>query len=145
MKIIAFIATAVWFAIFFSRLGYADDSASQATLLLKKRNAEFSKEIIQVADNVYTAVGYGVSPVIMIVGRQGLVIVDTGIDAGLGGEIREDLRAITDKAVKAIVLTHGHGDHTGGVSAFMDSADVQIWAREGVGVESRFGAESTYQ
>ena len=41
---------------------------SPATTLLKARSAEFEKTIIQVNDNIYTAVGYGVSPVSMIIG-----------------------------------------------------------------------------
>ena len=40
---------------------------TQATKLLKTRNAEFNKEVIQVSESVYTAVGYAVSPVSMTV------------------------------------------------------------------------------
>jgi len=112
---------------------YAADS--DATRLLKQRTAEFDKDIIKVSDNVYTAVGYGVSPVSMIVGSKGIVIVDTGISVESGKQIRKDFREIVDKPVKAIIFTHGHGDHTHGASAFMDAPDVQIWARAGFGHE----------
>lgn len=106
-----------------------------ATKLLKTRNAEFNKEIIQVSDRVYTAVGYAVSPVSMIVGDKGIVIVDTGLDVASSQDIRADFRAIVDKPVVAIIFTHGHPDHVHGASAFMDTADVQVWAREGFGHE----------
>ena len=99
--------------------------------LLISRNAEFNKEILRVSDNVYTAVGYAVSPVSMIVGPQGIVIIDAGLDVASSREIRADFRRIVDKPVKAIIFTHGHPDHTHGASAFMDSSDVQVWAREG--------------
>lgn len=56
---------------------------SDATRLLKQRTAEFDKDIIKVSESVYTAVGYGVSPVSMIVGTTGVVIVDTGISIDL--------------------------------------------------------------
>lgn len=46
---------------------------------LESRGAEFRREIIRVADDIYTAVGYGVSPVSMIAGKEGLIIIDTGI------------------------------------------------------------------
>ena len=116
-----------------SSCAYGTDS--EATRLLKERTAEFDKDIIKVSKSVYTAVGYGVSPVSMIVGSTGVVIVDTGISVESATEIRADFRAIVDKPVVAIIFTHGHGDHTHGASAFKDSADVQIWAREGFGQE----------
>jgi len=49
---------------------------TKATKMLKARNVEFRKEVIKVTDNVYTAVGYSVQPVSMIVGTDGLIIVD---------------------------------------------------------------------
>lgn len=117
--------------------GKASAEDTEATQLLKQRNAEFRQKIIRVSESVYTAVGYAVSPVSMIVGESGLVIVDTGVDLESSKQIREDFRAISDKPVKAIVFTHGHGDHTHGASAFMDSPDVQVWARKGFGHEQR--------
>ena len=104
---------------------------SDSTRLLISRNAEFNKEILRVSENVYTAVGYAVSPVSMIVGPQGIVIIDAGLDVASSREIRADFRRIVDKPVKAIIFTHGHPDHTHGASAFMDSSNVQVWAREG--------------
>jgi len=104
---------------------------SEATKMLKKRSAEFDKDIIKVSESVYTAVGYGVSPVSMIVGNTGIVIVDTGISVESGTQIRADFRAIVDKPVVAIIFTHGHPDHVRGAAAFMDSPDVEVWAREG--------------
>lgn len=142
MKIIRILTVGIALMISVSEPVYAGSTESEATKLLKARSAEFRKEIILVADNIYTAVGYGVSPVSIIIGEKGLVIVDTGIDVSLGKEIRDDIRKITDKEVKAIIFTHGHGDHTTGAAAFMDSPDVQVWAREGYGIEGRFAAEA---
>jgi len=142
MKINRLFVVCIPLFISLSGFGYADSTETEATKLLKVRNAEFRKDIIQVADDIYTAVGYGVSPVSMIVGERGLVIIDTGIDVSLGKEIRDDFRAITDKEVKAIIFTHSHGDHTTGAAAFMDSPEVQVWARKGFGIEGRFASEA---
>lgn len=117
--------------------GGAFAAESDATRLLKSRSAEFEKDIIRVSDSVYTAVGYGVSPVSMIVGAQGIVIVDTGVEVASSKEIRQDFRRLVDKPVQAIIFTHGHGDHTIGASAFVDTPDIQIWARKGFGHEQR--------
>lgn len=109
---------------------------TEATRLLKARNAEFRKEVIKVTEDVYTAVGYSVQPVTMIVGHDGLIIVDTGMDTVSAERVLVDFRKITDKPIKAIILTHSHGDHTGGVSVFVGKDHPPIWARSNFGSES---------
>ena len=117
----------------------ADDPAA----LLKSRNAEFQKDVIEVAPGVYTAVGYGVSPTSMIVGDNGVVIIDTQIDEPAAKAVLAEFRKITDAPVKGIILTHGHGDHTGGAHVFAAAGeDVQIWARQGFNQESLVLAEA---
>ena len=116
-----------------SLVGAAD---SEATRLLKARSAEFEREVIKVTDGVYTAVGYSVQPVSMIVGDDGIIIVDTGMDTISAEQVLADFRRITSKSVKAIILTHSHGDHTGGVPVFAGKDRPPIWAR------SKFGSES---
>ncbi|MBM3728865.1 MAG: MBL fold metallo-hydrolase [Acidobacteria bacterium] len=51
--------------------------------------------------------------------------------------VREEFARITNKPVKAIIYTHSHQDHTGGVTAFLDpGAEVPIWARANFGSEA---------
>src|SRR5262245_9192837 len=53
----------------------------------------------------------------LIVTRDGTVVVDTSGPAGAA--VHQPLLAkISSAPVKAIILTHGHGDHTGGVAAW---------------------------
>ncbi|MEQ9438658.1 MAG: alkyl/aryl-sulfatase [Cyclobacteriaceae bacterium] len=104
---------------------------SEATCKLKARNEEFRPDIIPITDNVYTAVGYSVSNVSMIIGETGLVIVDAGLKPADAEKILAEFRKITDKPVKAIIYTHGHGDHTGGASVFAGEGEPEIWARSG--------------
>lgn len=110
---------------------------TEATRLLKARSTEFNKEVIKVTENVYTAVGYSVQPVSMIVGDDGIIIVDTGMDTVSAEHVLADFRKITDKPVKAIILTHSHGDHTGGVPIFAGEGHPPIWARSNFGSESQ--------
>lgn len=119
----------------FSSVIYAAES--EATRLLKARSAEFQQEVIRVTEGVYTAIGYSVSAVSMIVGNDGLVIIDTGMDTISAEKVLADFRKITDKPIKAIVLTHSHGDHTGGIPIFAGKDNPQIWARANFGSESK--------
>lgn len=52
----------------------AQDNA--ATQKLTEQSKQFDEQVIKVADNVYTAVGFSVSNVSMIAGDDSVVIVD---------------------------------------------------------------------
>lgn len=47
---------------------------------------------------------------------DGLVLVDTGGSPGAARRIIREIRKISDKPVKAVVITHWHGDHPQGLS-----------------------------
>jgi len=104
---------------------------------LTKQNEQFEEQIVKVADNVHIAVGYSPANVSMIEGDDGLIIIDTGMSVDDGTRIMEEFRKLTDKSVKAIIFTHSHGDHTGGVTAFLGAERPQIWAHENFGSEYR--------
>jgi len=108
---------------------------SPATTKLKARSAEFREEVVKVTDNVYVAMGFGVSPSSMIIGEDGVIIVDTMIDTDSAARALSAFRKLTDKPVKAIIFTHGHGDHTGGASVFYGQDKPQVWARSNFGDE----------
>ncbi len=42
---------------------------------------------------------------------------------------------MTDKPIKAVILTHGHGDHTGGAGVFTEVGNVEVWTRANFGSE----------
>ena len=55
--------------------------------------------------------------VVVIEQADGLVLVDSGGSPGSGRRIAGLIRGLSPKPVKAVVLTHWHGDHTLGLSA----------------------------
>ena len=114
----------------------AAQQPSEATQRLRERNKMFEPAVIRVAENVYTAIGYQVSANSMIVGRDGVIIVDPGQMPSAAGRVRAAFEAISPLPVKAIIYTHGHGDHTNGAPAFFEpDQGIQVWARDNFGSE----------
>ena len=113
---------------------FAEDTG--ATRKLRKQGEQFPEKVVKVADDVYAAVGFSVSNVSMIVGDDGVIIVDTGMDMPRATKIAEEFQKITEKPIKAIIFTHSHGDHTGGAVAFLGKERPQIWARSNFGTEA---------
>lgn len=84
----------------------------------------FERKIHRVGDRVYCAVGYNLANIIAVVGPEGMVLVDTGMDTAQAQAVLADLRRLTDAPVAAIVYTHHHTDHVQGTSALVDPDDV---------------------
>ncbi|MDG1739113.1 MAG: alkyl/aryl-sulfatase [Paracoccaceae bacterium] len=95
---------------------------------LKAHPEYFQKEIYKLADNVYMAFGYAASNVYMIIGDDGLIIVDTSETTTAAANILAEFRKITDLPVKTIILTHSHRDHVSGASVFAESGNPEILA-----------------
>ena len=105
----------------------------RASELLKAQNKQFERKVVQVSGNVYTAVGFHGANTSMIVGDDGIIIVDT-LRGPLSASMALDaFREYTDKPVKAILYTHSHGDHTGGASGFIGAEKPEIYATKGFG------------
>ena len=78
---------------------------------LQAHSAEFRKELFQIADNIYFAVGYGASNVTMLIGETSLIIVDTLESTAAAEVLLADLRQISHKPIDTIIYTHSHRDH----------------------------------
>ncbi|MGD7653399.1 MAG: MBL fold metallo-hydrolase, partial [Verrucomicrobiales bacterium] len=101
--------------------------------MLEGQNRQFERKVVKVTDNVFTAVGYHGANTSMIVGSDGVIIVDTLKGPASAASALEALRAHSDKPVKAILYTHSHGDHIGGASAFVGGDKPEIYAMENFG------------
>jgi alkyl sulfatase BDS1-like metallo-beta-lactamase superfamily hydrolase len=91
---------------------------------LAAHGAIFERKIHQVTENVYSAVGWSTCNSIMIVGHDGVIIVDTGDSVTAAREVAAEFRKITDKPVRAIIYTCFHIDHISGAKGFVSSEDV---------------------
>jgi alkyl sulfatase BDS1-like metallo-beta-lactamase superfamily hydrolase len=113
---------------------------SDATKLLKARSEQLKPRVVQVSKSVYCATGYSPANIAMIGGNGGIVIVDAGMFPTHAEAALADFRKITKLPIAGIILTHGHGDHTGGVSVFVGAGQndgkVPIYAREPFNTEA---------
>lgn len=88
----------------------------------------FAKEVVKLADNVYQAFGFAASNVYMLIGDEGIVIVDTTETTTAAENVLAEFRKITDLPVKTIILTHTHRDHVSGASVFAEGGSPEILA-----------------
>ena len=93
--------------------------------------------ILQVDDNIYMGYGFGMDTPVMIVGDDGVIIVDPGESVEHAAEVRAHFEKITDKPIKALIYTHNHLDHVAGVRAWVTdeqvaSGEVKIIGQEGI-------------
>lgn len=64
----------------------------------------------------------------VVLGDEGVLVVDTRSGPRQGREILDDLRALTPLPVHVVVDTHGHYDHAFGNAVFRPA---EIWGHEG--------------
>jgi len=88
----------------------------------------------KIADNVYSYVdtrnasprnSFGANAGV-VVGKDGILVVDTLISSKTARKFLEDIRMITDKPIKYVVNTHSHLDHSFGNSEFEKQGAVII-------------------
>ncbi len=125
-KNIIFLLTVI--PLLFPGSGHAEEQISPVQEL-RNHTEEFNKELIKLNESVYAAVGYDGSNAAMIVGEDGVIIVDTLRALSAAKELAGDFREISSKPVKAIIYTHSHPDHIGGASAFAGDDNPSIYAR----------------
>ncbi len=101
-----------------------------AAATLEEHTHRFERKVYKVADNVYSAVGFGLANSVMIEGSDGLIIVDTMESIQEGRQVLEAFRKISPKPVKAIVYTHNHTDHIFGAQAFAGDTRIDVYAHE---------------
>jgi alkyl sulfatase BDS1-like metallo-beta-lactamase superfamily hydrolase len=114
----------------------AFDEASETVAPRLTAHAQTMEQgIYQVAEQFYVAVGYGNANMSMVVGDDGVILIDTMENAEAAREALADLRRFSDKPIKGLIYTHSHPDHSSGSRGLLDPAEVesgqiQIYAHE---------------
>lgn len=93
--------------------------------------------LFEVTEGLYQVRNFDLSNMTIIEGTEGITIVDPLVSAETASAALELYRKHRgDKPVKAVIYTHSHVDHYGGVRGIVDEADVtsgavKIYAPEG--------------
>ena len=95
---------------------------------LVAQSEQTRKNIIELADGIWTATGYAASNVHMVEGRDTLTIIDTTETTKAAENILADFRKLSDKPIGRIIYTHSHRDHISGASVFSEGQTIPIIA-----------------
>ena len=87
------------------------------------------KEALKITDNIYEAIGFGNT--FLVTTPEGNVIIDTSNPAAAQLHVKL-LKARSAAPVKYIILTHGHGDYTGGIGLWKEPGTQVIAQRNQV-------------
>src|SRR5260370_32478188 len=82
------------------------------------RTGEDQREALKINDSIYQAIGFGNT--FLVTTPEGNVIIDTSMPQ-VARRHQRLLKAVSGAPVKYIILTHAHGDHTGGVPLWKES------------------------
>ncbi len=92
-----------------------------------------------VADGVYVIENLGDSGnVAFVVGRDATAVIDAGTVPAHGAAILAQVRAVTDRPVRYVILTQYHGDHTFGLQTFEPGTVILGKSRMPVNMKARY-------
>jgi glyoxylase-like metal-dependent hydrolase (beta-lactamase superfamily II) len=86
--------------------------ASQADL------AEKTESFVKLADNAYCLTAEGDPNTGIIIGDDGVMVIDTRATPAMAEDVLRHLRTVTDKRVKYVLLSHYHAVRVMGASAY---------------------------
>ena len=89
---------------------------------------EFKKEIIEVTEGVYVAVGFALANAILVEGEDSNIIIDTTGSIETAREVKDLFSQINSNPIEAIIYTHNHADHTYGATVFAEDSNPDIYA-----------------
>jgi alkyl sulfatase BDS1-like metallo-beta-lactamase superfamily hydrolase len=112
-----------------------DEASGTISHRLTEHARTMEQGVYQVAERFFVAVGYGNANMSMVVGDDGVILIDSMENAEAAREALADLRRFSDKPIRALIYTHSHPDHSSGSRGLLDpseveSGQVEIYAHE---------------
>ena len=104
--------------------GAAPDSVNPSLWRIAQLNRRHG--LFQVCEGVYQVRGLDIANMTIVEGKTGIIVIDTLTCVEAGRAAIALYRAHRgDRPVKAVIYTHTHADHFGGVKGVVDEADVR--------------------
>ncbi|WP_163936164.1 alkyl/aryl-sulfatase [Paraferrimonas sp. SM1919] len=112
--------------------GQAPNSVHPSLWRQAKLNNQFG--LFKVSDNIYQVRGYDLASMTLLRGPQGDILIDP-LTSRETAQVGLDLitKELGDLSLKAVIVSHSHVDHFGGIGAIIDStrSELEIIAPEG--------------
>ena len=121
-------------------LAFTHDAATVPARLTAHART-MAQGVYQVAEDFYVAVGYGQANMTMVVGTDGVILIDCLETEEAARRALGDLRKVSDKPIKALIYTHSHPDHISGVRGHPRSVRDRI----GTGGDLRARASGSHE
>ncbi|HYI14285.1 MAG TPA: alkyl sulfatase dimerization domain-containing protein [Thermomicrobiales bacterium] len=102
-----------------------DEASKTVAAALTEHARTMAQGVYQVAEQFFVAVGYGNANMAMVVGTDGVLLVDSLENAEAAREALADLRRFSDKPIRALIYTHSHPDHSSGSRGLLDPGEVE--------------------
>ena len=115
----------VWSLTDYAFLAAPDAPPTVNPSLWRQARLNMHHGLFQVTDRVYQVRGFDLSNMTILEGERGLVVIDPLISAEVARAALELYRAHRgDRPVTAVIYTHSHTDHYGGVRGVVDESRV---------------------
>ena len=104
--------------------GAAPDSVNPS--LWRQEKMDNARGLFKVIEGIYQVRGYDISNMTLIAGKSGWIIVDPLTSAEMAkATLAYAQEKLGQRPVVAVIYTHGHADHFGGVRGVASEADVK--------------------
>ncbi len=113
-------------------VGFKQYHAGQGFPLVAPQFAHLERAATKIAPGIYLLGGLSPSAAYVVDTSDGLVLIDSGLD-GDAARVKSQMAelGLDWKRLRAIFLTHAHGDHSGGAEALRAATGATIYAGRG--------------
>ena len=100
------------------------ESDPRVNPVLTEHSRKMDQGVFKIGEHTYQAYGYALTSPVFVDGPTGVFIIDPPEDVDKAKETLAAFREYSDKPIVAIMYSHWHPDHYGGVRGYVTDEDV---------------------